>query len=159
MDIPFKDESSFKDYWKQNGAEGSYQARRQILSAIFDPFERHVEGLEDAQLQGKLASPVSPRDSTGWVRIDTEIKELREKFAFANTQSDFSDVGNRVVRILDELNRVAFDETRHLRDSDDANRFNEGNSKNRLERVVDVELPGRNKRIVNCVVLFVRQLR
>lgn len=104
-----------KDYWKQNEAEGSYQARRRILSAIFDPFERHVEGLEDAQLQGKLASPVSPRDSTGWVRIDTEIKELREKFAFANTQSDFSDAGNRVVRILDELNRAAFDETRHLR--------------------------------------------
>lgn len=96
-------ESSFKDYWKQNDAEGSYQARRRILSAIFDPFERHVEGLEDAQLQGKLVSPVSPRDSTGWVRIDTEIKELREKFAFANTQSDFSDVGNRAVRILDEL--------------------------------------------------------
>ncbi|CAB0859800.1 hypothetical protein FRC0313_02013 [Corynebacterium diphtheriae] len=73
-----------KGYWKQNEAEGSYQARWRILSAIFDPFERHVEGLEDAQLQGKLASPVSPRDSTGWVRIDTEIKELSEKFAFAN---------------------------------------------------------------------------
>ncbi|CAB0566944.1 hypothetical protein CIP107512_01902 [Corynebacterium diphtheriae] len=59
------------------------------------------------------------------MRIDTEIKEFREKFAFANTQSDFSDVGNRVVRILDELNRVAFDEIRHLRASDDVGKFNE----------------------------------
>ncbi|MFW9034860.1 hypothetical protein [Corynebacterium striatum] len=41
-----------------------------------------------------------------------------------------------------ELNRVAFDETRHLRNGDDADKFNEGNSKNRLARVVEVELPG-----------------
>ncbi|PLW02586.1 hypothetical protein [Corynebacterium ulcerans] len=142
LDIPFTDSDSFREYWKRHGASNSYQARRNILAEIFDPLERFVEELEDIVIDGALAFPVSPRGATGWQYVDQEIRELRTKFSSACTSADYSDVGNRAVRVIEAVNRVTFDPQRHLRIEDNHKDFVEGKTKNRLERYVEDELPG-----------------
>ena len=142
LEIPFTDSKSFREYWKRHGAGTSYQARRDIIAAIFDPLERFVEELEDITVDGSLAFPVSPHGATGWQHVDQEIRELRIKFASSRTCADYSDIGNRAIRIIEALSRVVFDPQRHLRPNDPPESFAEGRTKNRLERYVEFELPG-----------------
>ena len=142
LEIPFTDGESFHDYWKANGAEGSHQARRDIISGIFNPLERFVEELEDTAIDGAIAFPVSPRDATGWHYVDQEICELRTKFSSARTSADYSDIGHRAVRVIEAVNRVTFNPQRHLRSEDSPKEFVESKTKNRLERFVEVELAG-----------------
>lgn len=142
LEIPFTDGESFHDFWKANGAEGSHQARRDIISGIFNPLERFVEELEDTAIDGAIAFPVSPRDATGWHYVDQEICELRTKFSSARTSADYSDIGHRAVRVIEAVNRVTFNPQRHLRSEDSPKEFVESKTKNRLERFVEVELAG-----------------
>jgi hypothetical protein len=73
FDMPFRDFATFRAYWKRNGADGKYQARRDILNELFNPL---LDRLVELQAQGKtstLADAVSPRRITGWARVDAEI--------------------------------------------------------------------------------------
>ncbi|EEI63875.1 hypothetical protein [Corynebacterium glucuronolyticum] len=152
LNIPFTGGDSFREYWKRQGASYNFQARREIISNIFDPLELHIEKLEDTAVENTLATPVSPRGQTGWQQVDHEIRELRVKFAGARTSADYSDVGNRAVRVLESLNRVAFDPARHIPKGVDASNFTEGKTKNRLERFVEVELPGKSNQELRSLV-------
>lgn len=56
--IPFRDYTTFRTYWEKNGAYGSWAARRQIVSEIFDPLIARLYSLEDSSDRGSsLAEP------------------------------------------------------------------------------------------------------
>jgi hypothetical protein len=83
---------------------------------------------------------MSPRRSTGWPGVDEEISKLRRHFESARTQQDYSNVGNDCVAVIAASSRVAYDHVRHGRPGE--NEPPSGNTKDRLHRIVEVELIG-----------------
>jgi hypothetical protein len=79
FDVPFRDFTSFRDWWIKNGAAGSggYQARRDLLFDIFDSLHDKLADMEQEALTSSLVEPISPHARTGWAAVDTEISELR----------------------------------------------------------------------------------
>lgn len=138
--VPFRDFKTFRTYWLRNDAHGSWQARREILQSIFNPIHDELADREAQVLSGGLADPVSPRGRTGWTRIDQEIAEIRRHFASAKTPQDYRNVGNDCVIVLEGLSAQAYEPNRHLREGEEEPPV--GQTKNRLNRVVEINLPG-----------------
>lgn len=139
---PFTDFDSFYSYWKKNGASGTggWQARRDILSSVFDPLHDQLADIQAVALRSELAMPVGDRLRTGWTRVDAEVAELRRHFQAARTPQDYRNVGNDCVIVLERLSEIAYDSTRHLEPGEEEPPV--AKTKARLERVVEVELEG-----------------
>jgi hypothetical protein len=90
LNVPFRDFTTFRSYWIRTGASGTggWQARRDILSGIFDALHDQLADLESRSLTSSLAEAVSPRGRTGWARVDAEVAELRRHFQAATTPQD-----------------------------------------------------------------------
>ncbi len=116
--LPFRDFSTFYDYWKREGMSGSYQARRDCLDETFGPLYNKFDALEERQMAARLATAVSPRGRLDWPVIDNEIEELRQRFAAATTSLGYSVVGTACVRILESLGDVVYDPKLHLREGE-----------------------------------------
>ncbi len=137
---PFRDFSSFRSYWLQEGASGSWQARRDILDGLFEDLHEKLTDLETRELTASTATPISPRGRTGWSGVDNEIAELRRHFTSARTPQDYRNVGNDCVAVLEALSRTAYDPSRHLRPGESEPPV--AQTKQRLDRFVEDELPG-----------------
>lgn len=142
IEIPFRDYRSFKTYWLRNDAYGSWQARRELLNAIFDPIHDRLIDLETGVIASSLAQPVSPRGRTGWGKVDEELTEMRRHFEIARTPQDYRNVGNDAVTVTVALSRQVYDPERHLRAGEEEPAV--GQTKQRLERFVEDALPGRD---------------
>ena len=141
-DVPFRDFTTFRSYWTRIGASGAggWQARRDILSGIFDALHDHLADLESQSLTSSLAEAVSPRGRTGWTKVDAEVAELRRHFQTATTPQDYRNVGNDCVIVIEAISAAAYDVTRHLRHNELEPPV--AKTKDRLDRIVEVELPG-----------------
>lgn len=53
----------------RNDGYGSYQARRDLLSQVFDPLYMRLLRLEEGTFEA-LLDPVSPRAEVGWPAVD-----------------------------------------------------------------------------------------
>ncbi|WP_433122531.1 hypothetical protein ACQ7FX_13970 [Arthrobacter koreensis] len=137
---PFTDFDAFYKFWKNNGGSGSWAARREILRELFDPLHEQLADLEAGTIASSLAESVSTRPRTGWTRVDEEIAELRRHFQNAKTEQDYRNVGNDCVIIMERLSEAAYARDRHLFEGEEDPPV--ANTKNRLDRVVEVELPG-----------------
>ncbi|WP_157105231.1 hypothetical protein [Rhodococcoides kyotonense] len=73
LELPFRDFNTFRKYWNRNGAYGSWQARRDILDQYFEPLHKFLGEREAKSLTSTLVSAISPRQVTGWPRVDEEI--------------------------------------------------------------------------------------
>lgn len=137
---PFADCDSFYSYWKKNGASGAggWQARRDILSSLFDPLHDQLADIQAVAFRSDLAMPVGDRPRTGWTRVDAEVAELRRHFQAARTPQDYRNVGNDCVIVLERLSEAAYDPVRHLESGEEEPPV--AKTKARLERVVAVEL-------------------
>ena len=80
LDIPFRDLTGFRNWWVRQGAHGSWQARRDLLSNLFEPLHERLSDLERRTLTATLVAPISPHARTGWAGVDAEITELRRHF-------------------------------------------------------------------------------
>jgi hypothetical protein len=142
FDPPFLDFPSFKSYWKANGASGGggWQARRNILDADFAPLHKVLDEREAGSITSKLANPISTLQVTGWPRVDEEISELRRHFESASTRQDYSNIGNDVVAVLEALSGAVYNHRVHGRADEPEPPVS--NTKNRLDRYIDVSLPG-----------------
>lgn len=140
FDPPFRDFETFRKYWLRNDGHGSWQARRDMLDEQFDALHELLDARETDSLTGALADPISPRGSTDWQRVDDELNEMRRHFQAARTQQDYSNVGNDAVAALEAVSAAAYDHHRHGEPVGDEPPV--ANTKARLGRVVDVELPG-----------------
>ena len=72
--------------------------------------------------------------------MDDEVAELRRHFQAAQTPQDYRNVGNDCVIVLERLSEAAYSHAQHGRDGEAEPPF--ANTKARLERVVEVQLPG-----------------
>lgn len=141
-DLPFRDFDTFKKHWRTSGAtgNGSWQLRRDMLDELFEPLHQALADRETAALNSDLVSPISPRMSTGWPRVDEELNEMRRHFAEARTEQDYSNVGNDAVAALEAVSAAAYIHDRHGEPG--AGEPAVSNTKHRLERVVAIELGG-----------------
>src|SRR3954452_9291734 len=114
-DVPFRDFTTFRSYWIRIGASGSggWQARRDILSGIFDALHDQLADLESQSLTSSLVEAVSPRGRTGWTKVDAEVAELRRHFQAATTPQDYRNVGNDCVIVIEALSGASYDAARH----------------------------------------------
>lgn len=140
FDPPFRDYSDFEFHWKRQGCYGDYQCRRELLRDLFDPLLSQLEaGDGDA---GGLVSQASSHPGTGWPQVDAEIDDLRKVFARAETAAECAAVGLVSVRVLEALSATVYDHQRHAADPESAEPP-VSNTKQRLERVIEVELSGK----------------
>jgi hypothetical protein len=139
FDPPFTDFTTFRSYWLREGAYGSWQARRDLLSYVFDQLHDQLSDLETKALTSALADPISPRGRTGWQRVDEEIAELRRHFQTARTPQDYRNVGNDCVIVTEAISRTVYDADRHLRPGETEPPV--ANTKQRLDRFVEDALP------------------
>lgn len=137
---PFSDFDEFYKYWKNNGASGSWAARRNMLTDLFDPLHEKLADLEAGTVASTLAEPVSSQPRTGWTRVDEEITELRRHFQNATTEQDYRTVGNDCVIVLERLSEASYVRDRHLFDGEEEPAA--ASTKNRLDRVIEVDLAG-----------------
>jgi len=139
FDPPFREYSTFRGWWIRQGARGSWQARRDLLAAIFDDLHDRLADLEKQALASTLAQPVSPHARTGWPAVDTEISELRRHFQSARTAQDHRNVGNDCVAVLEALSRTVYDPAQHLREGETEPAVDR--TKQRIGRFIEDALP------------------
>jgi hypothetical protein len=106
--LPFRNLSTFKQHWKRQGCEGSWQARRDLLHDLFEPLHAQLVRLDDAAMQA-LAEPVSTWGRTGWPMVDDEIRELRRRFRSATSPQDYRAVGTHCVGVLEAIGRTVYE--------------------------------------------------
>lgn len=140
INIPWRDFQSFRLYWIRNGAQGSWQARRDILSDLFEPIQKELDWRERQSVQASLVTAISPHATLGWDAADTKISALRRRFADARTPEDYSDVGNRAVSALEELANQVYDPKKHVREGEEPLPY--GKTKERFDRYIEEKLPG-----------------
>jgi hypothetical protein len=140
FDVPFRDFTSFRTWWIKNGAHGNWQARRDLLSGIFDSLHDRLADVEQEALTSSLVEPISPHARTGWAAVDTEISELRRHFLSARTAQDYRAVGLDCVAVTEALSRQVYDPARHLREGELEPPVT--NTKQRIERFVEDAAPG-----------------
>lgn len=139
---PFADFTSFYRLWRREGmtGDGSWAKRRLFLAELFNPIHQSLAGLEAGSATNTLAAPATSHLRTGWTRVDEEITELRRHFQLARSPQDYRNVGNDCVAIVERLSEVSFDPSKHLPQGQEVPPVS--NTKVRLDRVVEVELPG-----------------
>ncbi|MFZ0121073.1 MAG: hypothetical protein WAN20_09275 [Pseudonocardiaceae bacterium] len=111
-----------------------------MLDELFDPLTAQIARVEQ-DLYEDLAYPVSPRSATGWPDVDTEIKELRRRFASCSTPQDYRSLGTYCMGVIESVSRVAYKPELHVRDGE--TELPPDKTKLRLDRVVEMALPGR----------------
>lgn len=138
----FTDFDEFYDYWRRKGASGSggWAARRQILADLLNPVHEQLADLQAGLAPKELAEPATERPRTGWTEVDDEIAELRRHFREARSPQDYRNIGNDCVIVLERLSGVAYRSARHLLNGEEEPPI--AQTKMRLDRVVEVELPG-----------------
>lgn len=141
--LPFRDFTGFHRHWKREGAAGAggYQKRRDMLHDLFEPLHETLAEREAGSITSTLIVAVSPRRITGWPRVDEEISELRRHFESASSQQDHSNIGNDCVATLEALSETVYDHAKHGRPGEDEPPI--ANTKNRLDRFIEVKLPGK----------------
>jgi hypothetical protein len=139
--LPFRDHAGWRAWWGRNDGYGSWQARRDLLSNLFDEPYARMMAAHDRALDSTLLEAVSPHERLGWPEIDTEIGELRRHFRTASTPQDYRAVGNDCVHLTEALSREVYDHVAHTPEGEDEPPA--ANTKVRLTRYIDARLPGR----------------
>jgi hypothetical protein len=140
LNLPWRHFTAFRSHWMQQGCQGSWQARRDLLAAHFDPVFDALDSLEESRLDSVAADGVSPHGKTGWPAVDTELLAVKRRFQTATSAQDYRDVGNGCVAVLEALSRTVYDPSRHLRSGEEPPL--PAKTKQRLERYVEDSLAG-----------------
>jgi|SRR3954451_10054912 len=75
--LPYRSLWDWYGRWKQ-GDLPTYQSRREFVNDMFAP-----------ALNRLRERPGKPYEPTGWARVDRTAREIRQRFASANTKSSF----------------------------------------------------------------------
>jgi hypothetical protein len=110
------------------------------LSDLFDEASARLEELQDQSLSSQLADSISPHEQLGWLRVDTEIGELRRHFRAARTVQDYRAVGNDCVHALEALSGQVYESDLHTPDGEEDPP--EQQTKLRIDRYITERLSG-----------------
>ena len=138
LQVPWRDFSSFKAYWIANGGYGSWQARRQMVSEVFDPVQDALEEREDSGYVGAVAAAVTSHEVLGWPDVDAEIEQIRTAFHRARSPREYREVGLACVALLEALSRIAYNRDKHLYAGEEEPPV--ANTKARLSRIIEHEI-------------------
>jgi hypothetical protein len=128
---PFADLWDWYHHWKENFP--TWAERRAYVSSIYRDIEDALDNLADRRLGSGLH-----KAATGWRLVDTQLAQLRERYATARTEADYQAVGLLCRDILISLGDAAYDHTRH-----GGGKGKEPSSAmEKLEKVVAVEAAG-----------------
>lgn len=139
FDLPYRNFTTFRSHWVRNGASNSWQARRDMLDAVFEPLHLRLIRLDEQTIEA-LAIPISPHAQTGWPVVDEEIRELRRRFGTASTAQDYRAIGTNCVGVLEALGVTVYDAEKHLRDGETVPPRDKTNM--RIGRFIEDALPG-----------------
>jgi hypothetical protein len=141
--LPFRDHASWRSYWIRKNASGpgGWQARRDLLSDLFDGPYAAMMAAQDRVLGSTLMEAASEHDRLGWPEVDTEIGELRRHFRSARTPQDYRAVGNDCVHLTEALSRKVYVHAEHTPKGEEEPPV--ARTKVRLERYIESRLPGR----------------
>jgi hypothetical protein len=143
LNLPFRDFSGFYNYWRKEGMAGSWAARREYIQSVFQPLLENIESLIDQQFYSQLSDPVVEfEEVNSWMEINSEVAQLRSRFASAKTPQDYSAVGTACVRIIEALSRVAYQHLVHKIDDIEPEPPVD-KTDIRISRVIEVGLGGR----------------
>ena len=139
--MPWRDLTTFRSHWLRKDCAYSWQARRDLLEDHFEPLHRQLSELEEREFEAQLAEPVTPRDGTGWTKVDAEVRVLRRRFRQAVTPQDYRAIGSHCVGVLEALSRTVYKPEKHLREGEEEPPVDR--TKQRLGRFVETELGGK----------------
>jgi hypothetical protein len=139
LDLPFRDFTGFRTFWKREDMAYSWQARRDYVDLVFSPLEDSLDVLVSVAVP-VLAEPVSPRAATGWQAVDEELDALRRRFREAQTSADYRAVGLHALGVLEAVGDHVHDPTLDLREGETS--LSREKSKARLERYIERSLTG-----------------
>lgn len=162
-EIPFRDHSSYRAYWRAEGmvGAGSWEARRQYIRQLFQPYDEQITAYIHRLPDTSLVTPVPTPPNPTWQAIEDEITHLRHRYAEARSAQDLCSVGLACVRITEILGDLVFDPTTHLPPGEtDPGR---GSTINRFTFVIDHELQGPDnanmRRLVRGVIPFIQGVK
>lgn len=140
--LPFRDHAAWKSYWVRQGAPGSggWQARRNLLSDLFDASYATMTAALDRAPEVTLVEAASEHERLGWPEVDTEVGELRRHFRAARTSQDYRAVGNDSVHITEAMSREVYVHERHTPAGEEEPPVTK--TKLRFDRYIDSQLPG-----------------
>lgn len=138
--LGFMDFRSLNVYFRDNHPSADTQEKIHLVEALFAPVSADIYAAAVKSDFVDLMHPVTPHSGTGWRDIDREIEEMKTSFRVARTAQAHTGIGNTCVRIIQLLCDVTFDPDRHK--ADPAKRYNRSDTKDRLEAVIEIELPG-----------------
>ncbi|WP_237235824.1 hypothetical protein [Rothia nasimurium] len=142
--IPWSDFDNYKVYH-------SYMLERDRLEKIEAEFQEvgdKLSDLESRRYREALAVPVPRIDGEKfvvWESVDRELSLLHDLFYIAKNESDYSDVGNRCVRVLESLGDAVYDPIAHERESGEKfEKIGRGQTKNRFEWYIGYKMAGKD---------------
>lgn len=147
--LPFRDHSTWKGYWLKNEGYGSWQARRELLSALFDEATARLEAMQDQSTASTLVDSISPHEKLGWPAVDTEIGELRRHFREGRTPQDYRGVGNDCVHVLEALSKQVYDPELDTPEGEEDPPVQK--TKLRIERYIARRLPGADNKLLRAL--------
>ena len=134
LNVPWRDFTGFRSYWQTNGGHGSWQARRDMVAAVFDPVQDALEALEQGA-HHELVAAVSSHTVLGWPRVDQGVRQLRSAFQRARSPLECREVGLACVGVLKAVSEAAYDPAKHLYEGEEAPPA--AKTKQRLTRVAE----------------------
>jgi hypothetical protein len=127
---PQSDLWQWYSYWKDNFP--SYAERRTYVRSLYASVLDALDHLEERELGAGIGA-----GETGWERVDSQIRQLRERFATARTTEDYQAVGHLSREVFVSLAEACFVAGRHAENGEVP-----AGVKDRLARVVAVEAGG-----------------
>lgn len=117
---PFRDFSSFRNWWISEGARGSWQARRDLLESVFGEIAVALDHRFLEIQEKQLVRPLNSEELATWPEIKREMNELRRHVASATSAADLRNIGNDCVSILERISEFTyFHQVHGLPDTDE----------------------------------------
>ncbi|MGC4107956.1 MAG: hypothetical protein QM753_16655 [Thermomicrobiales bacterium] len=148
-DLPFLDLESFRRFWIQNDMANSYALRRTYIQEMVSPISSIIEERYLTLQISTVLTPISTPSDPKWLMIEEEIRQLRSRFAQAQTAQDFCGVGLACVRIQELLGDIAYDPDKHLPDGFEVP--SRGQTANRFGQIIDTALDGSENQKVRAL--------
>jgi len=161
FDVPFRTYAEWRTYWMERSCKGSWMCRRKLVRELFDEPLTAVRRLAERADHQTLGEPISPAGRTGWREVDAEISEVRRLFGMAATPSDYANVGNSCVRLVETISAAVWDPARHSAPGEQDPPIDQ--TKTRFDRVVEVEAAGPAsapiRRLARATIEFANHLK
>lgn len=149
-DLPFRNFTSFQDFWVEQGAigEGSWRRRRSLIEAAFASIRTALESLEEHRITKPLSNPINEQGPS-WPEVDAEVRELRRKFNMAVTPQDFRALGTNFIGVLEAVGDAVYSPNEDLRE--DERTIPRDKPKIRIERFLERSIVLEHRALKNQV--------